>query len=143
MIDSNIAYVHQVHGVFFHHKFNIQFERFKYFFFLSIYICNVYCESYGSIWSFIETSISVCCPFGLILPNFSWRRSEHEQKPKLVFVEAEQTHKYLTSFKHLNHQHDQMFKFNPQLFVSHRYHGIEYEHVIMLKIQKFWNLSDG
>ena len=28
-----------------------------------------------------------------------------------------------------------MFKFNPQLCVGHRYHGIEYENVNMLKIQ--------
>ena len=30
-----------------------------------------------------------------------------------------------------------MFKFNPQLPVGRRYHGIDYEHVNMLKIQMF------
>ena len=34
------------------------------------------------------------------LPNFRWKNSEHEQKPKLVFVEAEYNEKYLTSFQH-------------------------------------------
>ena len=31
--------------------------------------------------------------------NFSCISSEHEQKPKLVFVEVEQIQKYLTNFK--------------------------------------------
>ena len=43
----------------------------------------------------------------------------------------------------LDLQHVHMFKFNPQLRVGHMYHGIEYEHVNMLKIQSVWNLSDG
>ena len=36
-----------------------------------------------------------------------------------------------------------MFKFNPQLRVGHRYHGIEYEHVNILKIQNVENRQMG
>ena len=43
----------------------------------------------------------------------------------------------------LNLQHVHMFKFNPQLRVAHRYHGIKYENMNTLNIQKFFNLLDG
>ena len=43
----------------------------------------------------------------------------------------------------LDLKHIQMFKFNPQLRVGHRYHVIDYEHVNMLKIQGVWNSSDA
>ena len=43
----------------------------------------------------------------------------------------------------LDFQHVHMFKFNSQIRVGHMHHGIEYDHVNMLKIQSVWNLSDG
>ena len=78
-------------------------------------------------------------PATFFSPNFSWRSSEHEQKPKLVFVEAELHQKHLTNFKHFGSATYSI----PQFHVGHRYHGIYYEHMNMLKIQSVWNLSDG
>ena len=43
----------------------------------------------------------------------------------------------------LDLQHVHRFKFNPYLPVGHRYHGIDYEYVNMLRIQNVWNSSDG
>ena len=43
----------------------------------------------------------------------------------------------------LDLQHVHTFQFNPQLRIGYRYHGIDYEHVNMLKIQNVWKASDG
>ena len=49
------------------------------------------------LFSILDTPVTVLraeqfvflCKVFFLLPNFSWKSYEHEQKPKLVFVEAE------------------------------------------------------
>ena len=57
---------------------------------------------YGKYFFICNLSHPYNCVGGwerFFLPNFSWRRSEHEQKPKLVFAEAEKQQNHLTSSK--------------------------------------------
>ena len=43
----------------------------------------------------------------------------------------------------LDLQHIQRFKLNPYIRVGHKYHGIDFDHLNMLKVQNVYNSSDG
>ena len=76
--------------------------------------------------------------------NFSWSSSEHEQKAKLVFFEAEYDQKYLRSFKFFGcFIYSQKTKTNPGFVLATGIQGLSSFHVNMLKIGQTWNSSDG